>query len=344
MASRATQRLEEFYKCFTPEDHVLILINADPDSIASAMAIRRLLWRKAANTTICTINEIRRPDNLAMIRLLNVKLIHYNDLQPDSCNRVVIVDSQPSHHETLAKYEPDVIIDHHPRTETNATFQDIRPKYGATASIMTEYIRTAKIKPSARLATALFYAIKVDTSNFERKVLNDDLRAFQFLYKYANLPVAKKIEQTEMRPDFLKYFKYAIETKRMRKDWIYVNLGSGVSPDICVIIADFFMKLEDVNWSVVAGLHRHKLFIIFRSAGYRRNAGRIAHQSFGQLGSAGGHASMARAEINVSEIKESVDHQNDRKLLNWIINRINKRHLFKKHQPAAHEILKKQGK
>ena len=325
MASRAEQRLEDFYQYFSPEDQVLILINADPDSIASAMSVRRLLWRKVTSTTICTINEIRRPDNLAMIRLLNIKLIHYNELQRDTCNRVVMVDSQPSHHELLSEFSPDIIIDHHPIADSDAPFQDIRPKYGATASIMTEYIRAAKIKPSARLATALFYAIKVDTSNFERKVLNEDLRAFQFLYKFTNLPLAKKIEQTEMRPDFLKYFKTAIDNKQMRKDWIYVNLGSGVNPDICVIIADFLMKLENVNWSVVAGIRRQKLVIIFRSAGYRRNAGRIASQSFGQLGSAGGHASMARAEIAVAEIKDQVDHQNDRKLLNWIINRINKR-------------------
>ena len=137
------------------------------------------------------------------------------------------------------------------------------------------------------------------------------------------------IEQTEMRPDFLKFFKFAIENKKMRKDWIYVNLGTGISPDVCVIIADFFMKLENVNWSVVAGIRRNKLIIIFRSAGYRRNAGKIAQQSFGQLGSAGGHTSMARAEIAISEIKDLVDCQNDRKLLNWIINRINKRHQLK---------------
>lgn len=326
MGSRAEQRLEEFYQYFNPEDQVLIMINADPDSIASAMSIRRLLWRKVAGTTICTINEIRRPDNLAMIRLLNIKLIHINELERDTHSRVVMVDSQPNHHELLAEFSPDIIIDHHPKVESDAPFQDIRPKYGATASIMTEYIRAAKIKPPARLATALFYAIKVDTSNFERKVVNEDLRAFQFLYKFANVALAKKIEQTEMRPEFLKFFKMAIDNKKMRKDWIYVNLGSSVNPDISVIIADFLMKLENVNWSVVAGIHRQKLIIIFRSAGYRRNAGKIASQSFGKLGSAGGHASMARAEIAVSEIKDRVDYQNDRKLLNWIIKRINQRH------------------
>ena len=75
-----------------------------------------------------------------------------------------------------------VIIDHHPLTQLNADFTDIRPRYGATTSIMTEYLRMAKIKPSMKLATSLFYGIKTDTSNFERQALPEDMKAFQYLF------------------------------------------------------------------------------------------------------------------------------------------------------------------
>ncbi|MGO9580442.1 MAG: phosphoethanolamine methyltransferase, partial [Desulfobaccales bacterium] len=36
---------------------------------------------------------------------------------------------------------------------------------------------------------------------------------------------------------------------------------------------------------------------IFRNDGLRKNAGRLALQAFGKLGSAGGHAASARAEV-----------------------------------------------
>ncbi len=78
-----------------------------------------------------------------------------------------MLDSQPYHHKLFMEHPYDIIIDHHPVTEpVKADFLDIREDYGANSSIMTEYLKAAKIKPSARVATALFYGIKTDTHNF----------------------------------------------------------------------------------------------------------------------------------------------------------------------------------
>ena len=63
---------------------------------------------------------------------------------------------------------------------------------------MTEYLRAAKIKPSTKLATALFHAIKTDTRNFERETQIEDVIAFQYLFRYANIPLARRIEQADL--------------------------------------------------------------------------------------------------------------------------------------------------
>jgi nanoRNase/pAp phosphatase (c-di-AMP/oligoRNAs hydrolase) len=325
MTLSAVEKLRRFYEPFGGDNTVLILINADPDSIASAMAVKRLLWRKVSSVTISNINIIKRPDNIAMIRLLGVDLVPIKNIVKDAFNRFVFVDSQPSHNEIFTGYPPHVIIDHHPDTGVSAPFVDIRPKYGATATIMTEYLRAAKIKPSSKLATGLFYAIKTDTDNFVRQTLIEDVRAFQFLYRHANLHLINKIEQSELKFDFLKYFKIALDNKRIRKGHMFAYLGSVANPDICVIIADFFMKISSVNWSIVSGLYSKKLIIVFRNDGLRKDAGKLAKLSFGQIGSAGGHKSMARAEIPVEALKEVVNHTNDKKLLRWIINKIEKK-------------------
>lgn len=325
MTLSAAEKLRRFYDSFEGDNNVLILINADPDSIASAMAVKRLLWRKVSSVTISNINIIKRPDNIAMIRLLGVDLVPIKNIVKDSFNRFVIVDSQPNHNEIFTEYPPHVIIDHHPDTGASAPFVDIRPKYGATATIMTEYLRAAKIKPSSKLATGLFYAIKTDTDNFVRQTLIEDVRAFQFLYRHSNLHLINKIEQSELTVDFLKYFKIALDNKRVIKGHLFAHLGPVVNPDICVIIADFFLKISSVNWSIVSGLYSKKLVIVFRNDGLRKDAGKVAKQSFGQIGSAGGHKSMARAEIPFTDLKEVVDYKDDKKLLRWIINKIEKK-------------------
>jgi len=320
-----TEKLRRFYDQFSHDDHVLIVINADPDAIASAMAVKRLLWRKVSSVTISNINIIKRPDNIAMIRLLGVNLVPVKDIVKECFSRFVMVDSQPDHSEVFTRFPIDIIIVHHPDTEVKAPFVDIRPKYGATASIMTEYLRAAKIKPSTKLAAGLFYAIKTDTNNFVRQTLIEDIRAFQFLYRHANLNIVNKIERSELRLDFLKYFKVALENKRIRKGRLFAHFGPVVNPDVCVVLADFFIKISSVDWSIVSGLYDHNLIVVFRNDGFRKDAGKIAKKSFGELGSAGGHKSVARAEIPLEALKDEVDYENNKKLLIWIINRVEKR-------------------
>jgi len=317
------EKLRRFYDQFSGNDHVLVVINADPDAIASSMAVSRLLWRKVLNVTISHINTINRPDNLAMIRLLDVTLVPFEKIQVDQFSRIVIVDSQPDHNEQMVQLNPHVIIDHHPDSGAKAPFVDIRPQYGATATILTEYLQAAKIKPSAKLATGLYHGIKTDTNDFKGRTQIEDVRAFQYLFRYANIHLARKIEQADLRFDLLKYFKIALQNIRRRKGKVYIHLGNVVNPDVCVLIADFFMRVNTVTWSIVSGICDKKLTIIFRNDGIRKNAGKVAKEGFGKLGNAGGHKNMARAEIALNDLKQhaDIDARDDKKLLSWIISR-----------------------
>jgi nanoRNase/pAp phosphatase (c-di-AMP/oligoRNAs hydrolase) len=60
------ERTARFLNLFRRTAKVLIVINADPDAISSAMAVKRLLWRRAGEVVIAYFNKITRPDNLAM--------------------------------------------------------------------------------------------------------------------------------------------------------------------------------------------------------------------------------------------------------------------------------------
>jgi nanoRNase/pAp phosphatase (c-di-AMP/oligoRNAs hydrolase) len=325
MTLSTSEKLRRFYDQFTGNDYVLVVINADPDAIASAMAVSRLLWRRVKNVTVSCVNKVNRPDNLAMLKLLGVTMVPHTEIDLAQFSKIVIVDSQPDHNEFMSQISPHVIIDHHPDTNAKAPFLDIRPHYGATASIVTEYLRAARIKPSVKLATGLFYAIKTDTNSFKGQTVIEDVRAFQYLFRYVNIHLARKIEQSDLRLDFLKYFKTALHNMRVRKGRVFVHLGPVVNPDVCVIIADFFMRIVSVTWSIVSGTYGKKLIIIFRNDGIRKNAGNVAKEGFGQLGSAGGHKNMGRAEIALSDLADQVDIRDEKKLLKWLISRVQKR-------------------
>jgi nanoRNase/pAp phosphatase (c-di-AMP/oligoRNAs hydrolase) len=319
------ERLRRFYAQFSGDDHVLIPIVADPDAIASAMALKRLLWRKTASVTISNINVIERPDNLTLIRCIDVTVVPFKALDLNRFTRIAMVDSQPDHDENLKKLNPDVIIDHHPiSSNSQAPFMDIRPRYGATASILVEYLRAARIKPSVKLATALYFAIKTDTSNFERQTTQEDLNAFRFVFRHSNIALARRIESAEIHIDFLKFFKRALNDLRIRKGRAFVHLGAVINPDVSVQVADFIMKIDLVTWSIVSGTYNRKLIIILRNDGIRKDAGKLAKQSFGRFGSAGGHKSSARAEIQLENLDGTVSKERA-KLADWVIAQIEKR-------------------
>ena len=62
-------------------DTLAILVNADPDALASALALKRLFWRKVKPVTIFRINRIDRADNLAFIKLLDIRHSHIRSLK-----------------------------------------------------------------------------------------------------------------------------------------------------------------------------------------------------------------------------------------------------------------------
>ncbi|OEU78755.1 MAG: phosphoesterase [Desulfobacterales bacterium C00003060] len=325
MGASTSEKLRRLLGLFCREDRLLILINADPDAMAGAMALKRLLWRRVSATTIASINTITRPDNLAMIRLLKLDVVPTKEVDQGQFTRYAIIDSQPSHNECFSDINFDIIIDHHPDTGAKAPFMDIRPHYGAVSTIMTQYLRASKINPSARLATALFYGIKTDTMNFQRKAIMEDVNAFQYLFRHINIHMAKKIEQAEITLDFLKYYRIALESKSVQKHRIHVHIGPVSNPDVCVSIADFFMKIHDIAWTFVSGIYKGRLIIIVRNDGIRKDAGKLLGQSLGQIGAAGGHKEMARAEIPLKNLEGIVQYQDRKALSRWIIRRLDER-------------------
>jgi nanoRNase/pAp phosphatase (c-di-AMP/oligoRNAs hydrolase) len=320
-----SENLLKLLSLFDPKARVLITIEADPDSLASAMALKRLLWHKVHSVTIAHFNDIVRFDNVTMVRLLKIPLVKLQQIRKKDFSKILLVDGQPHHHEAFADFRYDVVIDHHPiTTAVDAAFVDIRPKYGATATMMTEYLRSAKIRPSKGLATALLYAIRVDTHNFELSALEEDVKAFRYLFSYANMNLLRKIEISDLGVRDLKYFEQALEGKRVIKGKIFSHLDQVNSPDILVLVADFFMRCHEVDWTVVSGVYNNNLIVIIRNDGIRKNAGTWAIKAFGRLGNAGGHRAMARAEIPLDNLEDHISKTETSNLGRFVIRQFKK--------------------
>ncbi len=314
----------EFYSHFTSKDHVFVTIDPDPDAIGSALAVKRLLWHKVSSTSIGMCRPIRRLNNLALVRLLSVPLILLKKHDSEKYDKFVLVDGQPSHNELFSEFHYTAIIDHHPLTDelANADFSDVRPEYGSTSTIMSQYLRAARIKPSQALATALLYGIKTDTRNFERHTLVEDIEAFRYLFEYANHNILKKIEISDLSLRDTRYFHKAFERKHVVRDRIFVHLDEVGYTDILVEVAEFMLKIHDISWSIVSGIHHDALIIVVRNDGLRKDAGRLVRNAFGSIGCAGGHEAMARAEIPLSRLSETIGNLSSTSIERFVRRRL----------------------
>ncbi len=308
LAATQKKRYKQLLENISSDDTVGIMINADPDAMASAFALKRLFWRKVKKTIVCRVNAIKRSDNLAMVKLLDLQVPYVTRVDTTQVTKWATVDGQPHHHPRFAKVSFDIIIDHHPPAKNlEAPFVDIRDNFGATSSMLTEYLRAAAIKPSARLATALFYGIKTDTDNFARSSSANDIKAFKYLYPFVNLNIIKKIESSEINKTNLSAFQEAFEHLEFIGNVAYIHMGTVDDADSLVIIADFFLKMAEATWCFVSGIYGQKVIIIVRNAGFRLHAGKLVQRLFSEIGAAGGHKNAARVEIPLDALMEKFD-------------------------------------
>ena len=299
--SRSTTRakVQQYQRYFAGADRVLILLHndPDPDAMASGLALRTILRRTKTTAIIGAIDGVTRPENLRMANLLDITVARVTPESFVDFGRIATVDVQP-HYFAGALPRVDLVIDHHPEQPGyTAVYKDIRADYGSTSTIITEHLRAIDVAISERTATAMLYAIKSDTLFFARQADRVDLDAFTFLYPLADPAMIRKMEGSELTMERLDYVRRAIEQGALQDQVYTAFLGRSSREDFVPYAADFFLQIEDVKWTVVAGIVLDSLVVSVRNLGYSRNAGEFVRRAFADLGSAGGHRAMAKAVV-----------------------------------------------
>jgi nanoRNase/pAp phosphatase (c-di-AMP/oligoRNAs hydrolase) len=298
-------RVQQYQRYFMDADRVLILLHndPDPDALASGLALRNLLRRTKTTAIIGAMQGVTRPENLRMANMLD---IHVEQITPASFSgfdRVATVDVQPHYFGGMLD-RADLVIDHHPEHPGySAVFKDIRADYGSTSTILTEHLRAVDVNISERTATAMLYAIKSDTLFFARHTNRVDLEAFTFLYPLADAALIRKMEGAEITLERLEYVTRASQNGLLRDQVFTAFLGEAPREDFIPYTADFFLQLEDVKWTIIAGVVGQTLIVSVRNLGYSRNAGEFVKRWFADIGSAGGHRAMAKAVVPLERFR-----------------------------------------
>src|SRR5687767_6187611 len=299
-------RVQQYQRYFADADRVLILLHnePDPDALAAGLALRNVLRRTRTTAIIGAMQGVTRPENLRMADLLDIQVETIRAGEFAGFDRIATVDVQPHYFGDLLP-RVDLVVDHHPEQPGYSTvFKDIRADYGSTCTILTEHLRAVDVNISERTATAMLYAIKSDTLFFARHTNRVDLEAFSFLYPLADPALIRKMEGAEITLERLAYVNRATQWGLMREQVFSAFVGEAPREDFIPYTADFFLQLEDVKWTIIAGIVGASLIVSVRNLGYSRNAGEFVKLWFGDIGSAGGHRAMAKAVVPIDRFRQ----------------------------------------
>jgi nanoRNase/pAp phosphatase (c-di-AMP/oligoRNAs hydrolase) len=299
-------RVQQYQRYFSDADRVLIMLHndPDPDAMASGLALRNVLRRTKTTAIIGAIQGVTRPENQRMVNLLDIHVEAITAASLKEYDRIAMVDVQPHYFGGLID-RVDLVIDHHPEQPGyTAVFKDIRADYGSTSTILTEHLRAVDVNISERTATAMLYAIKSDTLFFNRSTNRVDLEAFSYLYPLADAALIRKMEGAEITLERLDFVLKAFKGGTLSDQVFSAFLGALPREDFIPYVADFYLQLEDVKWTVIGGIVNDSLVVSVRNLGYMKNAGEFVRRFFADIGSAGGHRAMAKAVVPMRAFRE----------------------------------------
>lgn len=305
--------------------YILIYSNPDPDSLASAWALKEILQEWGVSSTIGYTGQVGRLENAAMIQSLKLPAESFQREKLQNADLVAIVDAQPSFFQNLTLPRCDIVIDHHPKnSEWKSAFSDVRPRLLSTCTMMAEYLAALGRPIPKRMATALLYGIETDSQGQRRPPTALDRAASAFLEGKANRNLLKRIEFAHYSLNDLDYFSIALIKRRYARNVIYAHIGPVPYSDVCVQVADFLIRVQEIHWALVTGVVGRKLIIVFRSDGIKKHAGKLAQQAFGEIGSAGGHSTMGRAEIFGKNLPKEIRLTQNESLERYVVSTLAK--------------------
>jgi len=309
-------RIHQIQRVFRNIDGHLAIVthdNPDPDAIASAVALGLLAERTGCRASVCYYGDISHQENRALVNLLSfdLELLEPGDSLDEFDGFALVDHSRPGVNDQLPSDLPiDIVIDHHPpRAPVEARFVDLRSEVGATSTLLVDYLERFGVAIPETVATGLLFGIFVDTKEFRREACVTDFEAAAFLLPHADMKALQRIEDPSVTPDTVDTIGRAIDARQREGAVLLSCVGYISDRDALAQAADRLLDMEGIQATVVYGVMDGTIYASARARGAGIDLGEVLRDAFGQIGSAGGHADMAGAQIEMGILEEIDDRE-----------------------------------
>ncbi len=282
--------------------------NPDPDAIAAAYGFSYLLNKLGKRSKIYYKGIIGRAENKEMVKRLKINLQPIeNNIFSKEMN-IALFDSQPfsGNQPFQNRLFPKIVVDHHPlKSQTKkCEFYDVRENYGSSSTIIAEYLKEFEMEISEKVATAFYYGLKTDTFNFTRGFTKYDLNMLNLFIDKVSLNIIGKIENPVLPKDYYRKICVSIKNIKIFDKAVITDVGKINYPDISAEIADFLIRMNNVNWVMVFSYFNESLYFSIRTKSRQKIAGKLALYVVKNLGSGGGHENSAGGMVEVENYED----------------------------------------
>lgn len=312
MTAKSSRRSDRFLAGLEDATRVVFVshVHPDPDSLGSMLGLAHLVETKIGTPTLLTQDgPISRAENRAMVDVLHLNLIPVEDMDWQTGDAVVMVDSQPKtgRHTIDGDIPIAAVLDHHetPGDLTDVPFVDVRPSFGATCTLVTRYLLEQKVALPEKVATALLYGIETEVTGYPREASDADDEALIQLYPHADKDLLAQIRNARLPHSHFECLLQALQSSFLYDRLILSWVNPLPQPEQAAEVVDFMIRFEKVDWAVCGGIFENKLFLSVRSALPHAGAGDLLKQVVGRRGKAGGHDRRAGGCIKLSSTSES---------------------------------------
>jgi nanoRNase/pAp phosphatase (c-di-AMP/oligoRNAs hydrolase) len=284
--------------------------NPDPDSLAAALGLGRLLEHAVgAQVTLAQGGIVGRAQNRAMVENLKMSLKPVEGLDPGPFEIIGLVDSQPEtgNNSLPPEHRVDIVVDHHPPRpgSARAPWRDIRPDLGATSTIVFQYLTAKAVPIDAPLATAFFFALRTETRDLGREATEDERDAYLALVPMVDHGLLYRMTHPKVPRAHFAALDRALRLAEVHGDVVAVNLGTLGYPDLVAEIADLLLSYEGARYVICFGQYGEHAYLSLRTEASDARAGSIMRHIVGHDGAAGGHGTMAGARLYAPVVSEA---------------------------------------
>lgn len=302
--------IEQILQSLASKKRILILThnNPDPDAMSSAFALKNLIHKKLRKkVVIAYMGVVGRLENRELIKQCNIEMQQTLSLNFKRFDHIIVTDTQPQAGNVYIPqgYTVNTVIDHHitktslPKRKDLIT--DIRPSYGSTCTIITEYYKQLDLIPDVNTATALCYGIISDAIGAARDSSPVDSHMLGYVYPHISMTKKSKIENPDLPRYHFKTLRKAVENAVIKDNLLFCDLADVRNADLIAENADYLMRMREIKCVFVIGKVDNLAIFSLRYKSTRKSVGNIAKKMVKGVGYGGGHVKSAGGQVPLAQ-------------------------------------------